>query len=498
MQVHRLMLIPTGRYHDQVHRPYSVHTDPALQMQLTEVTRGGSMLEAPNLAGVAGQILRPAAQGHGQVVIANGWSEPRIRFLMEVHHPTMDGNVDIQYLTGYTDHVGVSLQTGAIDPNLRFYINNTITTRMVINQTHYGNVQGLRLQSASHVVGGTPPVSLSGFNNSTHTMRPEDVVGTISTIHDEYADLSLNLGTSFGAVGGSAQSHLKLSDRNHGLASRYMSKMFKGYRSGIQEASGGADMQELTNNIVGVVRDQSPTSDRFISSLIRRGFSLTENSWFTYGELCQACPETPHQTKLVRQREAERQITDFRQYSQEFTTPTNEVIVSTIISHSLPALMTELMLTEVAFLVTNQTLDGRPLFTPGGARSFANTDLTAFLQAFEQRFMVEVWRELTRDNAVDLTLEVEFSLVGNSIIKVTWQSRPQEIFVVPSFSDGLMTPIITNNYNNVRELATEFDVLTNMLSVDLSPQAYLPIEQETTSWQPSPLAGPQPTTLPVI
>ena len=472
MIVNKLMLIRTGQFHEQLMRPYTMHTDGELHHQLVEATQNGSRIAPNNLSGIAGQILRPSSSAVSSVEIANGWAEPRMRFLMEVHHPTMDGNVEIQYITGFTDHYGAS-QSGHIDPKMHFYINNTITTRLFVQNTHYGQTQGLRLKRASHVMSGPSPKTLDSMQTSRQTMRPEDVVGTVATLHNEYADFGINVSAGFGPAGYDS-THMKLSDRSHGLPSRYLSNMFKGYRAAVENSTGDEDYSKFIGNIVGFVRDDTPTSDRFIGNMVRHGLTLSENSFFTYADLLALDPNVPQRTELIMSREVQQQAQDFRQYTSDMYAPTHQVIIATMLSHSLPALMTELMLTNAAFIVTNRTLDGQPMFTPLGGTSFANVDLTPFLQQLELRFLVEIWRDLTRNGMIDLELQIEFSLLGNSKIKVSYMGEAPQEFVIPSFSDGLLAPVLTNNYQMVKNMAQEVDTLANTLQTDLSATSYAP------------------------
>lgn len=489
MLVRRLMLIRTGRFHDQVQRPYQIHTDPSLQHQLVETTHHGAKLEVSNLAGIAGQIMRPTAVGIGGIAIPGGWAEPRMRFLLEVEHPDMQGNNTIQYISGYTDYVGMgqmdTMGQAALDPNMKFFINTSINTRNVVTANPYGVTQSLRTNMANHVINAASPTGLDTFQQAMQTQRPEDVVGTITTNHDEYADFSLNLGSSFGNAGGVNASHLKLSNRSHGSAPRYMSRLFKGYQAGMQMSSSGADMMELNNNVIENIRDELPSSDRFIGNLVRHGMSLAENTWFSLRELYDLCPDAVHTTKIVEERQVQH-VPDYRNMSGGLADVTQETIIATMLSNALPALMTDSLMTEVAFVVNNRNLDGSSSFVPLGANSFTGgaqqqINLRQHMNQFEARFMNEVWRDLTRHGVLDLELRVQFSLLGTSTVTVQFQANPAETFHLPTFSDALFTPVLAAGYQQVKHMAQEVDTLNNILQTDLSPNAYRPEEPKIIS-----------------
>ena len=80
------------------------------------------------LAGIAGSIVKPTAQTCGMVDIPQGWGGDRLRFCMEVEITSHAGGRTLEYITGYTDTMGATL-TGNIDPQMRLFINNTVTIK---------------------------------------------------------------------------------------------------------------------------------------------------------------------------------------------------------------------------------------------------------------------------------------------------------------------------------------------------------------------------------
>ena len=111
LKVTKAWFIETGTAPDMVSRNFTTHVTPEAVHQFAERTRGGELITEDNLAGVAGTIIQPDANFERQVAIANGWSNPRYRFLLRVANPETPNGV-VYYYSGYTDTpTGVLFQT---------------------------------------------------------------------------------------------------------------------------------------------------------------------------------------------------------------------------------------------------------------------------------------------------------------------------------------------------------------------------------------------------
>src|SRR5690606_38613657 len=85
----------------------------------------------------------------------------------------------LQYLTGYTDYVGVSLQTRQLDPNMRFHINNSFQfarTEQLIGGIPHQVLRPTRLNNVLVNYGYT-----AAQMQSSTLARPEDVTNYIGT-----------------------------------------------------------------------------------------------------------------------------------------------------------------------------------------------------------------------------------------------------------------------------------------------------------------------------
>lgn len=121
-EVKKLLLQETGTYNQMYNRPYEVDTQGGmLENAISRLEQAKGGLSGSGLSGIGSMLLRPSAsvmQGVSDVYIPNGWSERRLRFVMEVEVTSKTGSTSIFYFQGFSEYVGVSMQ-GSIDPRMR-------------------------------------------------------------------------------------------------------------------------------------------------------------------------------------------------------------------------------------------------------------------------------------------------------------------------------------------------------------------------------------------
>lgn len=467
MTITKLLLMETGTYNDMALRPYQTNVDVNSLKAMQEATQNGANLRPGVLAGIAGDILRPSTQAQGVVTIQNGWDTPRLRFMMEVVHQGSALAETVQYITGYTDHLGVIWGSQSIDRGMQMHINNSITTRRVVEMTPVGRQNRQMVVSAAQVLEGSYQPTFGNLGNNMFTMRPQDVFMTMgATGMLDQSQQMFDTRAAFSA------GNMKLSNRTNGSAPSYLSRIMSAYRG----AMNGSDMQEDFAVLMEKAGEYHPEpmvhQDMFLGLATRQHTALAEHTWISYGELEQMSPNLEHVTTVVRRNGNDYMAHHERGVSEHWSGTTHETVMATILSHSVPSLMMDLMLTKLAFVVTNQTLDGQFAIQYGHVQGFAeNVDMRPYVQAFEQRLIVEVLRDLSRSNQIGLNLALEMDVVGDTIIDVSINNGPSIRYVTPSFSDALMSPVITNNNQNLMTLASDVTSLVENLSVDHGPRA---------------------------
>jgi len=459
-------MVPSAKYHAPKIRPYHVEMDRYKQNDLHHYTNNGQNLDQKSLAGIAGQILIPSAVGEKDALIPNGWMEPRMQFMMEIVHPSMDGFNTYQYITGYTDHVGYIPGSGNIDPNMRFFLNHSVDTKTVMQETHHGQMPAIRMRSAHHLIAGsntgTGAMPYDSNLNEKYMIRPTDLAQSLSLRAEEYE------GFDYGAAYMSGPSrtglHIKTSRLNNGMPNRYLSQVFKGFKAASNSGSVFKDLGQIMEEVSGELREDPLTKNVFIRQLLERGTSLTESDSFTYSELCELFPETPN-VAVVIEHKAQQQNSfgmagaDFVNYTNDFHSPNYQVVAATMISNALPGLLMDLMLTRISFNCTNKTIGGQPFITVFGYGSFASINLEMYVDVFKTNFLAELWPSLSKNNEIDLTINVQFDVVSHSVLTIEWQNDPPMQFAIPSFTDSLFAPVITGQRNHAGDLSKDFETV---------------------------------------
>lgn len=452
-----LLMVRTNTYNDQVIRPFQTTVDTQIFEQVKEATRYGEVITSAALAGVAGTILRPQGQAAATIQMHNGWDQHRLRFMLTIQLPMGMGGAIHEVVTGYTDHYGTTPDGSHLDPNMRMYFNNTVTLNSAIIETPgLGNYTQMRVAESTHLL--APPPGLSGGSAiDTHTMRPEDVMNVISTS-------MITDGTRLDMRSNFTMAPVKKSYRSNGLAADYLSRTMRAVDAATQVDS-GMEHNTLYQEARGVLREPLLQQDMFILMLSHRT-RFKENGFVTYGELCTVFPECESVRKMVMPGNTQQAASGpQRGQSEYWHVPTNETVVATMISHAVPAVMMDLMLTKISFVATNSTLNGQPSIEIRDHRGFADgMDMTPYVQRFMHRFITEVMADITHNNMFQVNMAVSCNILGDTQIKISLSGGPNVDYVTPSFCDALFSPLITADTKAFHTLAHDIDVINNNLS----------------------------------
>lgn len=487
MRVIRCLMVKTGTYNDVAARPYQTQFDTHKLNQFQEVTQGGRYVSGSTLAGVAGGMLRPTAEAEGIVGIENGWDTPRLRFLMEVEYSSdIMGAGQRQFMSGYTDYVGVSANH-AVDPKMRLFFNSSVTVRNTVEMTPVGRQTIGRVMDSSHILRstelqpltsglGAPGVpgqnpmmgssmfrgpGLSQFGQPSPTlMRPQDVFSSMSTRVLDDADI-LDYRTM--AMGPSK------SRRSNGSAPDYLSRTLKAYSAArAHDDVYQGDFADVMEEARGQVQESPVTQDLWLHQL-SRATQFGDTMSVTWGELCSMDPNIDGVAQIILGDSGNGMgPVSTRGNSEYWTTSTMQTIAATILSNSVPSLLMDLMMTQVDFMATNQTLGGADPFDIKilHAQGFAqNLDLTPYLQRFEGRLITEVLRDLTSNNAIDINLRMSVDILGETTIDLEMNGEPSIRYVMPSFCDALAAPVMTMNPDRLRDLSSDLSSLYENLDV---------------------------------
>lgn len=452
MEVTKFIMTETGTYNAPYLRPFKSQMDGHVIQQFQEATQGGTHVTPNNLAGIASSIIKPTAQPYGMVNIDNGWDTRRCRFLLEIIFHAGYGFANKQIIMGYSDHVGFSTNHH-IDPNMRLYFNNSITLKTTMRD----GVAFTGMADASQIL--IPQVTMqtpNAYGTNAISMRPCDVVSNMST--KELSGDVHDFRTMF-------FEGPKKSRRSNNIAPDFISTVIRGLNSAIRLNPDARDktQAELYTNARDNIRDGLMSNDPFMR-IITQKTGYSERGYVTYAELCahfptadQRCMFTPLVSVLRNGMHAS--VSGAGEY---WSVTTSEAVLATTLLHAIPSIMLECMVTKCVIIATNETHDGSVYIELRNPASFTDgVDMQSYLMRLEDRMRFEVFNDISSNNLINFRVQMMVDVAGESRITISYASQPEVEFIMPSFSDGLMSPLVTSNRMDLSVIASDMDCLYN-------------------------------------
>lgn len=457
--IEKILLTETGTYNNMELRSLRANVDLEGISAMQEVTQNGQYITAATIAGVAGGILRPSSESEGTAVISNGWGQSRFRFMMEVTVQQAPGAITRHILSGYTDHADVSFKN-TIDPRMRLFINGGVKINQSVAMTPTGNQTFSRPIESYQLLTGNyaPSFGQQGSGIVTQSMRPEDVFCSMSKSMLGTANVQ-DYRSSF-ALGA------KKSRRSNALAPSHLAATLKAHTTvTAAEENDSYDYSTLMEQARGIVVEDSVAGDAFLS-MLQRQTGFKDESFITYGELLALDHGLDDRVVVSYLGNTYRNDVHHAGQSEHWHVVSQETTVATIISQSVPAMMMELLLPQVSFRATNQTMDGSFDIRILGHAGFSNAvDMTPQLQRLIDRIRLELLRDISRNNMIGVNLTVYADIMGDVKVSVSLNNAPFIDYVTPVFCDSLFSPVLTNVAGGLDRMAHAVGDLAESLGV---------------------------------
>lgn len=481
-EIEKAVICRTPAYHQMWRRPWHANLNQNLNA-VREVT-AGTDFSASRLTPVAAVSILPSSQPECQVEIPNGWNTERCMFSLKiVHAQNHDGTIRfVQYLTGYTDYCGMQRASNGIigvgnvmiDPNMRMFFNSSL----LFQETRYANGYGqmtvqIRPLEASQLLVGRPG---GVYDQMTFTCRPEDVYSAISG--QELMAAARNSGSSVasqrslydGRVTFQPGQPYKKSTKSNLIPSQYLSRLFTDVNSVTQQAVLEANVsnEAVASKLSSTLNEGYICNDMTLQMLMERT-GLAENGTVTYAELSQLFPNLDRVMFRAGMENGQVQGTLGAAGSEYFHGGGYEVIIADMLNNICGALLMDSRLQSIQIVGSNTTV------TPGipnGAFDVNVTFATSFIdgmsvqqgcELFKSRLVNEFLNGYTGHNYVPIAFSVRMSLLGESVINVSYDNGMTIQFVYPVFADSLYSPLLTNNQATLQSLANETRAITSNL-----------------------------------
>lgn len=460
IQIVRMIMQETGTYNTMMRRPFESHLTGGIQNTIVDNCERVGRITPNLLTGVAGQFIRPSATPERPVNIANGWSTRRFKFFMEVQATSHMGNVTTQFITGYTDHMGASMQ-GSLDPNMEFFINTINIAKNSVRTTPLGTQKIQGIVDCSHLLYQNDYSGVHGLNNG-YKMRPEDVFASMQNTQLEEASNGYGNSSDFVDTRTFLTRKPVKATRRFSSSPVFVSSVLDSYVQTKRAALGGASDIEITDNAAASVASARTNEDPFLKTLTGRTDSTGGS--FKLRDLLNIDPTVQSRIVITPMTQALRATLPAAGQSQHWQNSDFDTQFATALCQSIPGYMLDNCLQSVKFRATNMEMGGGiTVFLVDYGTLLQGIDITPYLAAFSFAVEKTVLADLSHNNMIPFSLEMSCNLMSDSTLNLAINGSPFTLYVAPCFCDGLMSPLITADKARLHVLAKDISTVVDYL-----------------------------------
>ena len=451
MQISKLVFIQTGEQNPHYHRPFDSHVNINIQNQFNDLLNGPKMqVTTAGLVNLASQIIHPQANHNGIVNIPGGWNNKRLRFFMEIDNiQDYAGSKRSQIISGFTDRFEVSFN-GSLDPNTRLYFNNNVSILESSIWLPSGMATRRTVENASHILHADSQIGIKG--PSKVSLRPSDVFSVLGTGALDESTTMIDGNSVF-------VNNMQVAKRRDEFSPSYLESTYNSYL-----AASSTDSAHTSGDVYYKAKDYSrPASmnfDKFMRTL-KSNTSLQYHDYVTYEELCNEFNGLDNIVKVIRVGNELKNISLYNPASVQHWGGANyETVDADYLLNAVPALMTELMIMEINFAATNDTINNGIITTVQGFNGFSSkVNMTDHIRAFIVRFEHEYMPYLTKDGNRLVKLMMHIDLLGETYISIQYDNNHKYEFTASSFCDGFFSPLIANDPVRLQSIAQNMQTL---------------------------------------
>lgn len=467
MSVRSLHLIETGRYQPMYFRPYEVNADGSTYKAMADrLARSPNSAGAGALAGIASQAIMPSALPLGDLAIPNSWNEKRIRFMLIVDFEFITGMKGTYWIQGYTSYNGVS-QLGNIDPFMTFYANSCTTTAQTPIPTPFG-VQISEVIRETVQILSAPSGINETYNNWLYSMRPEDVYNSIEVQQMSYGS---NLDPSDINDKRCVINYMPaVSSREHNIPTDYIGKILSNYIRGREMSEFGSDGRDIITTAASVCMDKSLRENMFFQYISSKKQGSFINQ-FTIKELNELDPNLANKTTFFK-------VSDIMKVNSAIPIPDVNnsehwmgaditTQMASMLAEAIPSIMLQSLISVISFRSTNHDIGGKHSLLFSDVKSLSRVDIKTLANLFQTLYEQRILPDLTMNGMIPFMLDMHCDIAGDTWITLKLDNYPSVTFSVPSFCDGLFTPVVTNNLAHLHDVSTKIDGMLNYIATEV-------------------------------
>lgn len=468
LRVRQLVLADTGTYDEQFRRPYQSNVDRHTIATLQERISTNRPVLPGAVVGLTDQIIQPQFEHEGIIQVAGGWGERRFRWFAIIEHVDRFGVSIFEIASGWTDTRGISWN-GSINPDMVFHIGNILTMRSSTMPNAHGVMSPVfNIAEASQVLVNNSYQGVHTGHHMQHRLKPYDVYSAMDRleVNDIMRERRIN---DTRAV---MTTRPTKSRRVNAVPGQYVSAVIDGYRKGLAADEFGQAEDQVLDHAKESVEEEPVGDDLFLRAVASiRGMQTT--SFFTWRDLetIDRNITSDEVTKVVMMGSPRAVVDDGSMYtrgqgaqwdaSRGGNSNARYPQIATTIAQAVPSLMMSLGLLRVVIHSTNRTIGGQMITTvtdPQAAVELMRVriDMSGPLQVFKDQLEMQLFSPLSFHGQTDYQLTIAADLMGETAIKMVFGGGTEEVYVVPSFADALLSPLVTANGQRLNDIARDF------------------------------------------
>lgn len=444
-EVVELLLREVPAHVDQMMRPFQTQSNSAL----VDAVLGHDPslpFNAAGIASAASSFLAISAVPEGTAYMTNGWRTSRFIFKLTTRtHSVLGTHTEV--LTGYTDYLGANFATQSIDPNMRFYVNQTTLLDFTSNAMRVlGNNMVLSNTHSYEVNPQSPYSPETRLNN----MLPINIAAEINIRQWQTAPMTF---------GDRVLNSAKLAPMAHNTQAGFVSEMVAGMQNSFASpdyANGNDIRSSYATSIHNYIKPSTLTDSGFMTML--KHLYGKETSEFTMSDLRTFDNFVDHKTHLKFMLEgAQRDYGNDKAGTQGSDLAT---VFATTINNAIAGLMLSNNLTAVVIRASNYTLDGQPAIEFSNPQSYAAYDLSGALGRLKTRLTLEVLNPLSHNNLIKYNIVINALAFGDTTIDIqVGDNTFMTPFAFPTFACAAYSPMLTANESNIDNVVNGFSNL---------------------------------------
>lgn len=456
----------------------------------------GTIGEA-RLRQLGSQIITCSTNHEGVVAIPNGWECERLRFMLIFEVQTRSFRY-YETVTGYTDFDNPSTGlnggvAGGVDPGMRLFFNNVITMKPNRVTDAFGVVsEQLTLMSTHQLMttrDGTANFDLGGMTRPI----PKEIITPASL----FQRMEMNAG-GFGQGGGGLldsrsrvgnNGGITMASRANTLGSNFFANTYKGARNAITalniDANGSAHLSNRSiyntaaNNTLAT---ESTVLDDKVLAHIRINSDYSSRGSITWGQFATLFPEASQTCTVVRGSDVQESYTSnpmdvynlneaIAGNAEDWHSAHLATVKAQQLLTSIPALMTDCLLSVVTFSATNMVtgfaLDPFDMKVTFAASYLGDgVNLNPLIDLFVNEFRNRIHPVLAENNQLHYLFTMHCNALGEMRMTIKYDGMPHTYnYSAGTFADHLFTPVLSSNPVNLNNLAGDFDgILTDLFN----------------------------------